>query len=98
MSTGLSGTPMPTYRDSLPEADRWALAYYVLSLSAFKDPLTGETIKFTQADRERLNDPALKAAESRQAYATTQDVAEQPGVFAGEAWAKKHGFDFAAGP
>ena len=32
MSTGLSGTPMPSYADSLPEADRWALAYYVLSL------------------------------------------------------------------
>ena len=41
MTTGLSGTPMPSYRDSLPEEDRWALAYYVLSLSAFKDPLTG---------------------------------------------------------
>ncbi len=98
MSTGLSGTPMPSFADSLPEADRWALAYYVLSLSAFKDPLTGETIRLSQADRDRLNDPALKAAESRQAYATTQDVAERTGVFAGEAWAKKHGFDFAAGP
>ena len=41
MTTGLSGTPMPSYRDSLPEEDRWALAYYVLALSAFKDPLTG---------------------------------------------------------
>ena len=34
MTTGLSGTPMPSYRDLLPEADRWALSYYVLSLSA----------------------------------------------------------------
>ena len=43
MSTGLSGTPMPTYRNSSPEQDRWALAYYVLSLSAFKDPLQLES-------------------------------------------------------
>ncbi len=44
MSTGSSGTPMPSYRDSLPEEDRWALAYYVLALSAYKDPLTGQPL------------------------------------------------------
>jgi cytochrome c oxidase cbb3-type subunit 2 len=33
--TGLNGTPMPAYDTSLPsEDDRWALAYYILSLSA----------------------------------------------------------------
>ncbi|HSI60783.1 MAG TPA: cbb3-type cytochrome c oxidase subunit II [Ideonella sp.] len=99
MSTGLSGTPMPSFADSLPEADRWALAYYVLSLSAFKDPLTGEAMQLTQADRDRLNDPGLKATESQQAYRTAPPDGlqpNQPGVFAGEAWAKKHGFDFAA--
>ena len=31
---------MPSYRDALPEEDRWALSYYVLALSAYKDPLT----------------------------------------------------------
>ncbi|HTM22432.1 MAG TPA: c-type cytochrome [Kofleriaceae bacterium] len=32
--TGLDGTPMPSYADSIPaERDRWALVYYVLSLS-----------------------------------------------------------------
>jgi len=32
--TGLDGTPMPSYVDSLPEEeDRWALALYVLSLT-----------------------------------------------------------------
>ena len=56
MSTGLSGTPMPSYRDSLSEQDRWALAYYVLSLSAFKDPLTGEPLKISDADRKSLDD------------------------------------------
>ena len=57
MSTGLSGTPMPSFRDSLSEQDRWALAYYVLSLSAFKDPLTGEPLKISDADRKALDDP-----------------------------------------
>ena len=56
MSTGLSGTPMPSYRDSLSEQDRWALAYYVLSLSAFKDPLTGGPLKISDADRKALDD------------------------------------------
>jgi cytochrome c oxidase cbb3-type subunit I/II len=94
MSTGLSGTPMPSFSDSLPEADRWALAYFVLSLSAFKDPLTGETIKLSQADRDALNDPGLKADESHYAYKAQRD--ERPGFYAGEAWARKRGFDFAA--
>ncbi|MBK7859705.1 MAG: c-type cytochrome [Archangiaceae bacterium] len=32
--TGLDGTPMPSYAESLPdEADRWALVHYVRSLS-----------------------------------------------------------------
>lgn len=68
MSTGLSGTPMPSYREALPEADRWALAYYVLSLSAFKDPLTGEPLRVSAADRAALNDPKREARTSAQAY------------------------------
>jgi cytochrome c oxidase cbb3-type subunit I/II len=59
MSTGLSSTPMPSYRDSLSVQDRWALAYYVLSLSAFKDPLTGEPLKVSDTDRKALDDPKL---------------------------------------
>jgi cytochrome c oxidase cbb3-type subunit I/II len=59
MSTGLSGTPMPSYRDSLSEQDRWALAYYVLALSAFKDPLTGGPLKISDAERKALDDPKV---------------------------------------
>jgi cytochrome c oxidase cbb3-type subunit 2 len=59
MSTGMSGTPMPSYRDSVVEQDRWALAYYVLSLSAFKDPLTGEPLQISAADKVALDDPKL---------------------------------------
>jgi cytochrome c oxidase cbb3-type subunit I/II len=93
MTTGLSGTPMPSFSDSLSVDDRWALSYYVLSLSAFKDPLTGETIKMTQADRDAINDPGLKATESHYAYQL--QTQEPVTAYAGAAWAKKHGFDFA---
>ena len=96
MSTGLSGTPMPSFSDTLAEEDRWALAYYVLSLSAFKDPLTGEPILIADRDRMALNNPALKAEESHTAYKERTD--EQTVYYAGEAWARKHGFDFAATP
>ena len=74
MSTGLSGTPMPSYRDSLSEQDRWALAYYVVSLSAFKDPLTGEVLSVSAADRTALNDPKLEASSPDNAYAPPGDA------------------------
>lgn len=94
MTTGLSGTPMPSYGDSVSEEDRWALSYYVLSLSAFKDPLTGEPIEISDSDRAALNDPALRAEESHYAYKLERG--KEPTRFAGEAWARKHGFDFPA--
>jgi cytochrome c oxidase cbb3-type subunit 2 len=68
MSTGLSGTPMPSYRDSLSEGDRWALAYYVISLSAFKDPLSLQPLSISPADRAALNDPKLQADTPDDAY------------------------------
>jgi cytochrome c oxidase cbb3-type subunit I/II len=64
----LSGTPMPSYRDSLSEEDRWALAYYVVSLSAFKDPLSLQPLSISPADRAALNDPKLEAATPEDAY------------------------------
>ena len=41
MTLGLDGSPMPSFADSMSEEERWAISYYVLSLSAWKDPLTG---------------------------------------------------------
>ena len=55
---------MPSYRDALPEEDRWALSYYVLALSAYKDPLTLEPLAIADADRAALNDLALEARHS----------------------------------
>ena len=95
ITTGLSGTPMPSYGDTLSEDDRWALSYFVLSFSAYKDPLTGEPLELSAEDRAALNDPALEAAESRTAYRTRSGEAP-PAQYGGEAWASKHGFDFAA--
>ena len=37
-STGLNGTPMPSFFDSVTEADRWALTDYVYSLGDGDDP------------------------------------------------------------
>jgi cytochrome c oxidase cbb3-type subunit I/II len=101
MSTGLSGTPMPSYSDSLPEEDRWALSYHVLALSAFKDPLTGAPLEISEEDRQALNDPATEARTSKTAYVPLADrvYAERDGVepdhaaYAGAAWAKRHGME-----
>jgi cytochrome c oxidase cbb3-type subunit 2 len=67
----------------------------VHSFSAYKDPLTGEPLELSAEDRAALNDPALEAAESRTAY-RTQGAEAPPAQYGGEAWASKHGFDFAA--
>ncbi len=94
MTTGLSGTPMPSYADTLSEEDRWALAYYVVSLSAFKDPLTGKPLEISAHDRAALNNPTLKATESEYAYRPSSNNQESTDdYFAGEAWASKHGIE-----
>ncbi len=45
MTLGLDGTPMPSFADSMSEPERWAISYYVLSLSAWMDPLTGKRLE-----------------------------------------------------
>lgn len=79
MTTGLSGTPMPSYRDPLSEEDRWALSYYVLALSAYKDPLTGEPVPINPSDRRALNDPALEADTPDKAYVPSGRAAASRG-------------------
>ncbi len=69
ISTGLTGTPMPSFRDAFPEADRWALAYYILSLSAFTDPLTAAPLPIAVADRAALDRPEPAPAGPERAYA-----------------------------
>jgi cytochrome c oxidase cbb3-type subunit 2 len=64
MTTGLDGTPMPSFADSMSEAERWAISYYVLSFSAFNDPVTGEKLKLDAAIRAQLNDAGGEAYQS----------------------------------
>ena len=68
ITTGLSGTPMASFKDAFPDADRWALSYYVLSLSAFTDPLSGKSLPLSPADRAALNDPNLQTLGPEHAY------------------------------
>ncbi|MCU7845932.1 MAG: cbb3-type cytochrome c oxidase subunit II [Candidatus Thiodiazotropha sp. (ex Monitilora ramsayi)] len=93
ISTGLSGTPMPSFKDTVSEEDRWALSYFVIALSAFKDPLTGEPLEISPADRAALNDPGLKADESHYAYKTKSSEEADTFYAGGSAWANKHGIE-----
>lgn len=72
ISTGLDGTPMPSFVDAFPEADdRWALAYYVLSLSAFTDPLYATPEEFPDEVKQALNDPEAGYRTPAMAYRWT---------------------------
>ena len=55
MTLGLDGTPMPSFADALSDEERWAISYYVLSLSAWRDPLTGRPLTLTPDARAALN-------------------------------------------
>jgi cytochrome c oxidase cbb3-type subunit I/II len=55
MTTGLDGTPMPSFADSMTDQERWAISAYVVSLSAFHDPLTGEELRLDASVRARLD-------------------------------------------
>ena len=92
VTTGLSGTPMPSYGDAFSEEDLWALAYFVVSLSAFIDPLTGEPLSISLEDRTNLNDISLNAPSSRLAY-KRKSFLGLVGEYAGEAWAERKGIE-----
>jgi cytochrome c oxidase cbb3-type subunit I/II len=77
ITTGLSGTPMPSYRDSFPDEDRWALSYYVFSLSSYTNPLTGQPLKIADKDRAALNDLNLKADVPEKAYVPSHDSPQE---------------------
>lgn len=65
MTLGLDGTPMPSFVDSMTDEERWAISYYVLSLSAWRDPLTGDPLDIPAAARAALNSPAVPADHPR---------------------------------
>jgi len=55
MTTGLDGTPMPSFADAMTDAERWAISYYVLSLSAWVDPLTGRRLPLSAETKAALD-------------------------------------------
>jgi cytochrome c oxidase cbb3-type subunit 2 len=52
---------MPSFVDSMKDDERWAISYYVLSFSAFNDPLTGRKLILDAAARTTLNAPDAQA-------------------------------------
>jgi cytochrome c oxidase cbb3-type subunit I/II len=80
MSLGLDGTPMPSFADSMSEPERWAISYYVLSLSAWMDPLTGKRLEVPPATRALLNGRELEADHPRLAVDPAEPTrTAQPG-------------------
>ncbi|ESX80640.1 cbb3-type cytochrome c oxidase subunit II [Mesorhizobium sp. M0142] len=74
ITTGLSGTPMPSYRDAFPDEDRWALSYFVVALSAYKDPLSLQPLSIKKETRAALNDLKLVADKPERAYVPDPSV------------------------
>lgn len=56
-STGLDGTPMPSYADTLSEEDRWALAHYVRSLQTAEEPGEPVVLRARRARGAAPGDP-----------------------------------------
>jgi len=65
MTLGLDGTPMPSFADSMNEAERWAISYFVLSFSACADPLTGQKLQLSPEAKASLNSPDVRADHPR---------------------------------
>jgi cytochrome c oxidase cbb3-type subunit 2 len=68
MSTGLNGAAMPSFAENLTEEQRWAISYYILSLSAYTDPLHRKKLKIPEQVKTALDDPNLKTPTWRAAF------------------------------
>lgn len=56
-STGVDGTPMPSYADALSEDDRWALAHYVASLQTKEEPSAAVVLRAARVAGELPAEP-----------------------------------------
>ena len=65
MTLGLDGTPMPSFADSMSNEERWAISYFVLSFSAWADPLTGQKLRLSPETKASLNSPDVRADHPR---------------------------------
>jgi cytochrome c oxidase cbb3-type subunit I/II len=68
MSTGLNGAAMPSFGDNLTEEQRWAISYYILSLSAYIDPLHQKKLQIPEPVKTALDDPNLQTPTWRAAF------------------------------
>jgi cytochrome c oxidase cbb3-type subunit 2 len=68
MTLGLDGTPMPSFADSMSDEERWAISYFVLSLSAWVDPATGEKLSLPARAKAALNAGDAGASHPRSAW------------------------------
>jgi cytochrome c oxidase cbb3-type subunit 2 len=68
MTLGLDGTPMPSFADAMSDDERWAISYFVLSFSAWADPLTGRKLRLPPQARAALNSGAVRAHHPRLAF------------------------------
>jgi cytochrome c oxidase cbb3-type subunit I/II len=80
LTTGLDGTPMPSFADAMTDDERWAIAYYVLAFSAWADPLTGERLRLSAETRAALDSPAVSADHPRTAVDPTRAAAGVAGA------------------
>lgn len=62
IAAGIGGTAMPAWRDSLPEEDIWAMAYYVRSLAAMRDTPRAEQLRERMVSQPPFVPPAAPAA------------------------------------
>lgn len=85
MTTGLNGTPMPSFSGNLTEEQRWAISYYLLSLSAYTDVLHRENLDIAENVRAALDDPRTRTTRSR----PFDPVAQKP-VARGERHRQSH--------
>ena len=60
-STGVDGTPMPSFADTLSDEERWALAYYVESIQSPDVPGADVIIKAHRVEGELPTDPDAPA-------------------------------------
>ena len=51
-TTGMNGTPMPSFAESLSDAERWQLVDYIASLDARDEPGYGELVRVAYTEEE----------------------------------------------
>lgn len=57
LSTGMDGTPMPSYAEAFDEEARWALAHYVRSLQTAEAPGTAVVLSAARVEGDLPRDP-----------------------------------------